>query len=181
MVCDRCIMTVQDVLEELGYEVDSVSLGKAEVSEEIDGAAKLTEIDSKLQDKGFELIKKNNEALVEDIKSALIDYLTYLENKDNPVKVSEYLAEKLHHNYSYLSNRFSNYENTTIEQHIIQLKIERVKELLTYEEMTLSEIAYKLNYSSVQYLSNQFKKVMGMTVTAFKKEETISRKSFDTV
>lgn len=181
MVCDRCIMTVRHVLEDLGYRVKAVSLGKAEVTEEINESAKLNEINSKLQEKGFELIKQNSEALVEDIKAALIDYLKYLQNEDNPVKVSEYLAEKLNHNYSYLSNRYSSYEDTTIEQHVIQLKIERVKELLTYEEMTLSEIAWELNYSSVQYLSNQFKKVTGMTVTEFKKEENISRKSFDAV
>lgn len=182
MVCDRCIMTVQEVLEELDYQVETVVLGKAKVLEDVDDAASLQNINEGLQAKGFELIKQNGEVLIEEIKAALIDYLQYLEAEEQPEKVSEYLAGELHHNYSYLSNQFSSREHTTIEQYLIHLKIERVKELLTYEEMTLSEIAWKLNYSSVQYLSNQFKKVTGETVSSFRKDmDEESRQSLDAI
>lgn len=180
MVCDRCVMTVREVLEDLGYQVDLISLGRAEIKEEPDDD-QVWEIDQKLREKGFELIKENSKALIEEVKAHLISYLEHIENEDNPEKLSVYLSENLHHNYSYLSNRFSQETDTTIEQHFIHLKIERVKELLTYKEMTLSEIAWKLNYSSVQYLSNQFKKVTGMSVTAFKNKDEDSRKPFDAI
>lgn len=181
MVCDRCIMTVRQVLEDLDYKVDSVSLGTAEIQEDPD-RSQLKEIDQELRDKGFELIKESSEALTEEIKAHLIDYLKYIEDNDRPKKLSEFLSDRLHHNYSYLSNHFSAKENLTIERYFIHLKVERVKELLTYEEMTLSEIAWKLNYSSVQYLSNQFKKVTGETVSAFRKYmDDSSRKSLDTI
>lgn len=181
MVCDRCIMSVRDVLEDLGFRVNSVSLGQADIVEN-PGEEELELIAEKLRDKGFELIRKNKEALVEQIKAQLIKYLKYLESEDNPKKLSDYLSEHLHHNYSYLSNRFSTLEHSTIENYLIHLKIERVKELLSYEEMTLSEIAWKLNYSSVQYLSNQFKKVTGETVSSFRKHmNKDTRRSLDTI
>lgn len=181
MVCDRCIMSVREVLKNLEYNVDSVVLGKADISED----PKQDEFDAiaeKLGDKGFELIKENSEALIEEIKAQLIKFLEHIEAEENPKKLSEYLADKLHHNYSYLSNRFSTQENLTVEQYFIHLKIERVKELLTYQEMTLSEIAWKLNYSSVQYLSNQFKKVTGETVSSFRKHmDDTSRQSLNAI
>lgn len=181
MVCDRCVMTVREVLEDLGYQVDSVSLGNAEVSEEL-VKDQLDEIDEQLRGKGFELIKERGRALIEQIKAQLIEYLHYIEEVEQPQKLSGYLSEHLHRNYSYLSNSFSSQENFTIEQYLIHLKIERVKELLTYEEMTLSEIAWKLNYSSVQYLSNQFKKVTGETVSSFQKNmDTEDRQSLDAI
>lgn len=181
MVCDRCIMTVREVLQDLGYQVESVSLGKAVIRE---GPAEqqLDEIAHELNGKGFELIREREQEFVEQIKAQLINYLNYIEAEDEPKKLSEYLSEQLHHNYSYLSNRFSTWENSTIEQYLIRLKIERVKELLTYQELTLSEIAWKLNYSSVQYLSNQFKKVTGETVSSFQKHmDEDSRQSLDAI
>jgi len=181
MVCDRCIMSVQEVLENQGFSVGKVVLGEAEINETPD-KEELSKISEELRGKGFELIRENKEALVEQIKAQLIDYVKLLESEDAPPKLSDYLSTKLHHNYSYLSNRFSSHENWTIENYLIQLKIERVKELLTYEELTLSEIAWKLNYSSVQYLSNQFKKVTGETVSSFRKNMNAdSRKSLDTI
>lgn len=181
MVCDRCIMTVREVLEDLSHEVNSVTLGKARVSDDLD-KDQLTRIDKQLKEKGFELIKEKNQALIEQIKAQLIEYLKYIEEEEHPQKLSEYLSEHLHRNYSYLSNSFSSQENLTIEQYLIHLKIERVKELLTYEEMTLSEIAWELNYSSVQYLSNQFKKVTGETVSSFQKHmDAKDRQSLDTI
>ena len=180
MVCDRCIMTVQEVLEHLDYEVTSVELGQAEIKETV-GQNELANIDEQLQQKGFALAQQSNEALVEEIKTTLIDYLKQIEEQRDLKKLSVYLSNHLNRNYSYLSNQFSSATDTTIEQYFIRLKIERVKELLTYEELTLSEIAWRLNYSSVQYLSNQFKKITGMTVTEFKKSENTSRKSLDSV
>lgn len=181
MVCDRCVMTVRQVLEDLGHKVESVKLGQAEISEQLN-EEQLNTTDKKLREKGFELIKENSKALVEQVKTELINYLEHIEKEEEPKKLSEYLSEQLHHNYSYMSNQFSAQEDLTIEQHLIHLKIERVKELLTYEEMTLSEIAWKLNYSSVQYLSNQFKKVTGETVSHFRKHMNAgSRQSLDAI
>lgn len=179
MVCDRCIMTVRYALEELGYEVREVSLGEAGI-EETAGDEDLERINRKLQSYGFELIRKGSSALVEKIKSQLIRYREHIEESEDPEKLSDYLARHLHYNYSYLSNLFSKQEEITIEQYLIRLKIERVKELLTYEDLTLSEIAWKLNYSSVQYLSNQFKSITGETVSSFRKHmNSNSRRSLD--
>lgn len=179
MVCDRCIMTVQRVLEDLGYEVREIALGEVEIAGSLD-EEELDEIHDKLQGYGFELIQKGSPALVEKIKSQLIHYRDYIEENENTDNISTFLTDKLHHNYSYLSNLFSGHEGITIEQYLIRLKIERVKELLSYEDMTLSEIAWKLNYSSVQYLSNQFKSVTGETVSSFRKHNSENpRKSLD--
>lgn len=181
MVCDRCIVSVREVLENLDHKVEAVELGQAQIVESPTGTDR-DEIAKALRDKGFELISDKGQVLVEKIKAQLITYLEKLETDDSSPKISEYLADKLHHNYSYLSNRFSSEQNITIEQYLIQLKIERVKELLTYEELTLSEIAWKLNYSSVQYLSNQFKKVTGETVSSFRKHmDEQGRQSLDAI
>jgi len=181
MVCDRCIMTVQQVLEDLGFEVESVVLGKVTVTNEV-GSDEMEKISEELVDKGFELLKKNDKALLEQIKVQLIDYLKYLEDTEDPDNVSVFLEEKMQYNYSYLSKYFSDYGDVTIEKYIINLKIERVKELLTYDELTLSEIAWKLNYSSVQYLSNQFKKITGETVSSFRSHsDERGRQSLDAV
>lgn len=181
MVCDRCIMTVNDELKKLGYKVNSVSLGEANIEEKPD-QSEIGIIGKKLDDKGFELITDKKDELVERIKVRLISYLKDIEEIDNPPKVSSYLKEHLNYNYAYLSDHFSQKTDTTIEQYLINLKIERVKELLSYRELTLSEIAWKLNYSSVQYLSNQFKKVAGETVSSFRKHmDEQSRKSLDSI
>lgn len=181
MVCDRCITTVRDLIEEAGYEVCFVELGKAEITED-PSSEDIAGIARKLRSRGFELITEQQHALVEEIRARLIDYLDHIEAEEDPQKVSDYLAEQLHHNYSYLSSRFSTQTNYTIEQYLIQLKIERVKELLSYEELTLSEIAWKLNYSSVQYLSNQFKKITGETVSSFRQHlDTSGRRPLDAV
>jgi len=177
MVCPRCVMVVRETLEDLGLDVKGVELGKAVIdsSETID----VEEIDRKLQEYGFELIKGKNQQLVEQIKTLLIKYVQQLEENEEPPKVSKYLSEKLHQNYSSLSSVFSEQEETTIEKYLIHLKIERVKELLSYGEMTLSEIAWKLNYSSVAYLSSQFKQITGMSVTDYKKARDSFRKPLD--
>lgn len=181
MVCDRCIMTVREELQKLDYNVTSVSLGEAEIAETPDGD-KLDIIARSLRDKGFELITNKKDQLLEKIKVHVIAYLKHLEESKDPQKVSSYLEDNLNYNYAYLSDYFSQHSGTTIEKHLINLKIERVKELLTYDELTLSEIAWKLNYSSVQYLSNQFKKITGETVSSFRKQlDEKSRQSLDAI
>lgn len=177
MVCPRCIMVVRDTLEDLGFRVYDVELGKAVVKP--DENISRERINKKLKEYGFELLEGKNQQLVEQIKTLLINYVQNLEEAEDTPKVSEYLSEKLHQNYSSLSSAFSESEATTIEKYLIHLKIERVKELLSYGELTLSEIAWKLNYSSVAHLSNQFKKITGMSVTDYKKVRDSFRKPLD--
>lgn len=179
MVCPRCEMVVRETLEELGYRVHEVELGKAVVEE--DESIILKEVNKELSEYGFELITGKNQQLVEQIKNHLLSYVQDLEEAENQKKVSKYLSKKLHQNYSSLSTAFSESEDTTIEKYVIHLKIERVKELLSYGELTLSEIAWKLNYSSVAHLSNQFKKITGMSVTDYKKARDSFRNSLDDI
>ena len=177
MVCPRCIMVVRETLEDLGFEVLDVELGKAVVASK--NSIPSGKVDQKLNEYGFELIQGKNQQLVEQIKTQLIEYVQKLEKTEYLPKVSDYLADKLHQNYSSLSTMFSENEDITIEKYLIHLKIERVKELLSYGEMTLSEIAWKLNYSSVAHLSNQFKQITGMSVTDYKKARDSFRKPLD--
>jgi AraC family transcriptional regulator len=176
MVCPRCIRTVSETLGGLGLSVKRVQLGEAEVGE---NDIPLPEIDQALQTQGFELVQEKEEQTVARIKATLIDYLAMLETNKQPVNLSAYLSERLYASYPHLSKTFSRAENTTIEKYFILLKIERVKELLSYQELTLSEIAFRLHYSSVQALSNQFKKVTGLSVSDFRHEGSAARKSLD--
>ena len=177
MVCPRCVMAVRETLEELGFSVEKVELGRAEVSSA--NVIKTSTVDEKLKEYGFEFIRGKDQQLVERIKTLLINYVQNLEEKDESEKLSEYLSKHLHQNYSSLSSSFSEQEDITLEKYLIHLKIERVKELLSYDEMTLSEIAFKLNYSSVGHLSNQFKQVTGMSATDYKKARESFRKPLD--
>jgi len=177
MVCPRCIMVVEDALKELGFDVQKVELGKAKV--ETNDSIGSEEVNKKLKEYGFELLESKNRQLVERIKTLLIKYIQDSEQEEEMPNVSEYLAENLHRNYSMLSSNFSEAEEITIEKYLIHLKIERVKELLSYGELTLSEIACRLNYSSVAHLSNQFKKITGMSVTDYKKARDSFRKPLD--
>ncbi len=177
MVCPRCVMVVRETLEKLGFDVRTVELGRAVVTP--DDSIPLEKVDEKLQEYGFELIQGKDRQLVERIKSLLIRYVRNLEESEEAPKLSDYLSEKMHQHYSSLSSAFSENENTTIEKYVIHLKIERVKELLSYGELTLSEIAFKLNYSSVAHLSNQFRQITGMSVTDYKKARDSFRKPLD--
>lgn len=179
MVCPRCVTVVRQTLEEAGLAVQNVELGKAWVKSGHDISAQ--ELDSALKKHGFELIDSKDQQLVEQIKTLLIQYVQQLEQQNENPKLSDYLSEHLHKNYASLSSSFSQSENTTLEKYLIHLKIERVKELLSYNELTLSEIAFKLNYSSVAHLSNQFKQVAGMSPTDYKKAQQSFRKSLDEV
>lgn len=181
MVCDRCIMAVETVLDELGFDVREISLGNVVIAANPNDE-QLNKISQELSSVGFELITDREDELLEELKVQLLSYLHHLEDTEDPPKLSSYLEQKLSYNYSYLSNYFSDHGSITIEKYLINLKIERVKELLTYEELTLSEIAWKLNYSSVQYLSNQFKKITGETVSSFRSQVNRgSRRALDSI
>jgi AraC family transcriptional regulator len=172
MVCPRCISAVTEVLNQHGATVEEVVLGEARVKLPLPD---LRQVDEDLQKIGFELIYDKEKQLAEQIKAILIDYLQHLKTEYKPITTSAYLAEKTGQNYQYLSKLFSKYENLTIEKYYIRLKIERVKELLSYNELTLSEIAWELKYSSVQHLSNQFKKVTGVSVSDYKSSPASGR------
>lgn len=179
MVCDRCRMAVQSELKGLNLHPTSVELGVIELAEDELTEAQATAAKSRLQDLGFELLEDRKSQTVEAIKTAVIE-LIHRDNDEPKLKHSEYLAQKLHYDYPYLSKLFSDAEGVTIEQYSIQQKIERVKELLAYGELTLSEISYQLGYSSVAALSAQFKKVTGVTPSAYK-DGAMDRKTLDKV
>ncbi|MEO6834169.1 MAG: AraC family transcriptional regulator [Chitinophagaceae bacterium] len=167
MVCDRCIMVVQRELELLDLHPISVELGVIELSESSLTEAQATAATSRLQSLGFELLEDRKSQTIEAIKTAVIE-LIHQQNDDTRIKHSEYLALTLGLDYPYLSRIFSEEQDTTIEQYIILQKIEKVKELLSYGELTLSEIAWQMGYSSVAALSTQFKKMVGVTPSGYK-------------
>lgn len=177
MVCNRCKMVVKDALIKLDVHATSIELGEVEITEELD-AEKKVELHNLLQSYGFELIDDKKSRLIEKIKNSIVDLVQYSEDQLK-INFSEHISKKLHHDYNYLSNLFSEVEGTTIEKYFISQKIEKVKELLKYDELSLSEIADKLNYSSVAYLSNQFKKQTGLTPTFYKSLKQNSRKNLD--
>ncbi len=167
MVSLRCQMMVKAELSKIGLRCGKVELGVVEILDKI-SPEKQEELKMGLQKFGLELLNSNKAILIEKIKSAVIE-MVHIQNGLPQRKNSDYLCDKLHHNYTYLANVFSETTGTTIEHFIIAHKIERVKELLIYDDMNIAEISYKLNYSSVAHLSNQFKKVIGITPSYFKK------------
>lgn len=177
MVCNRCKMVVKSIFEKSGFHPTQIELGEI-VLQENDISEVKENLILELRSFGFDLLNDKKTQTIEKVKSLIIDLV---HNKDNSLEVtlSEYLSHELHIDYSSLSNLFSEVEGITIEKYYILQKIEKVKELLVYDELTLSEIAYKLNYSSVAYLSNQFKKVIGLTSTHFKKLKERKRKALD--
>jgi AraC family transcriptional regulator len=175
MVCPRCISTVTRVLQESGLEVESVKLGEARIQ----GSPDYARLKAALQPEGFEVIYNREQQLSESIKNILIGYLEHYQSHYEPVTTSVFLSEKLQLPYQQLSKAFSRQEGITIEKYFIKLKIEKVKELLSYNQLTLSEIAYQLKYSSVQHLSNQFKKVTGLSVSDYKQHPAAPRTSLD--
>lgn len=178
MVCGRCIKTVANILKNAGLDVQSVQLGKAVMS---DGISKeqLDAIRHQLAAEGFELLDDRRSKLVEQIKNEIIRLVHYGELDEMKQNLSDYLGGKLHRDYHYLSNLFSSVESTTIEQYFILQKIEKAKELLVYDELSLSQIAFRLGYSSVAHLSAQFKKVTGFTPSRFKKLKGHPRRHLD--
>lgn len=172
-------MVVRDEFRELGFEPTSVELGIVTLPNELTVEDK-ENIKSVLKPLGFELIDDKRARLIELIKSNIIQ-LVHSNNSDLKTNLSDYLTERVNHDYSFLSNLFSETENTTIEKYFIAQKIERVKELLVYDELSLSEIADLMNYSSSAHLSAQFKKVTGLTPSHFKKVKENKRKPLDLV
>jgi len=180
MVCNRCIMAVESELNKLNLKPVSVILGEAVIDSNPDNTT-LEVLRQNLQTIGFELIDDKKSRFVEQIKTEIISYVHYDKEVEGSVNFSEHLSRTLQHEYSYLSNLFSSVVGMTIEKFVILQRIERVKELLVYDELTLSEISWKTGYSSVQHLSNQFKKVIGMSPTAYKKMQEHNRKTLDEV
>lgn len=168
MVSLRCKMIVKSILQNMHLRLTTLELGEVELAEEELSAQQYAELKKALLSYGFELLEDKKSMLIEKIKNIIIEMIHY---SDEPplLNFSSYLSEKLNYDYNYLSNLFSEVKGSTIENYIISHKIERAKELLIYNELTLTEIAEKLHYSSVAHLSNQFKKVTGLTPSFFKK------------
>jgi AraC-like DNA-binding protein len=161
MVCSRCKMVVKSELEKLGLHLIAVELGIVKIEETLDDSF-LNVVNTSLKKFGFAVIDDKKDKIIERIKNLIIELVHY-HNNDLNINLSVYLSTALLQDYNSLSKLFSEEENMTIEHYFISQKIEKVKELLTYNELTLSEIADQLNYSTVAYLSNQFKKTTGFT------------------
>ncbi len=177
MVSIRCKMVVKAELEKLGIDYGTVELGEAEVKGPL-SAQQREQIKSALLKSGLELMDDKKAMLIEKIKNVVVELIHYSEELPK-TNFSDFLSEKLDYDYTYLANLFSEVQGTTIQQYIIIHKIERVKELLVYDELNLTEIAHKLHYSSVAHLSNQFKKITGLTPTHFKKLRYKRRKMLE--
>lgn len=172
-------MAVQRVFEDLGYPPVWISLGEVETAYPI-LENELKKLRKALVNYGFELIDDTKSQLIEKIKNIIVQSIHH-NHEDLKINYSEYIESHLNRDYAYLSSLFSEVEGTTIEKYIILQKIERVKELLVYDELTLSEIAYQMGYSNVAYLSNQFKKVTGLTPSHFKQVKENKRKPLDEI
>ena len=183
MVCNRCIMVVKQELERQGLHPEKVSLGEVTIKEDSLSDDQQDKLDSALIGLGFQRIDDKKARLIEAIKNKIIKMIHHSDNVDLKYNWSDVLAEEIHYEYNYLSNLFSSVEGVTLEQYIIRQKIEKVKELLFYDELSLSEIANKLGYSSVAHLSGQFKKITGFTPSEMKKSRNLdqNRKPLDSV
>lgn len=183
MVCDRCKMVVNQELEKLGYHPEKVALGEVVLKENNLTTEQQKQIDEALMAVGFVRIDDRKARLIETIKNKIIQMIHGADRINLKVNWSTLLADEAHYEYGYLSNLFSSMEGITLEQYIIRQKIERVKELLFYDELNLSEIADRLGYSSVAHLSGQFKKITGLTPSELKKSRNIDqeRKSLDSI
>jgi len=179
MVCDRCIKVVKEELEKLGFDIKSIKLGEAVIKNAPENFP-YEVVKTVLGKNGFELLEGRKARIIEQVKIELIK-LIHAEEVIPDINLSEYLGGKLNLEYHYISSLFSSVENITIEQYFIMQKVERVKELLKYDELTLSEISFKLGYSSVQHLSNQFRKVTGFTASQYKSNSENLRKPLDKV
>lgn len=177
MVCNRCLIAVKSELEKLGLHLSNIGLGFVETDTDISDTKRL-EVAIKLKEIGFELINDKKAQLVEKVKNLIVKLVHY-QNNDIPINLSAYLIKEIPQDYNTLSHIFSDEVGTTIEKYFILQKIEKVKELLIYDELTLSEISYRLNYSSVSYLSNQFKNITGITPSEFKKAKQSGRIELD--
>lgn len=179
MVSIRCKMIVKEELKKLNLHYILVNLGEAEIMENIDKPQR-EELRTALLKWGFELMDDKKSILIEKIKNVVVEMIHYADELPR-TNFSDFLSTKLSYDYTYLSNLFSEVEGTTIEHYIIAHKIERIKELIMYDELNITEIAWKMNYSSVAHLSNQFKKVTGLSPTHFKQLKDKKRNSIEEV
>ena len=180
MVCNRCIKVVSDEINQLGHQIISIQLGKLVLQGDIT-PEELKSIGEVLEKNDFEIINNKQHELIESVKIIIIEYVQNFEEQQNKLKFSEFLSQKTGQNYFSLSRLFSSFEGITIEKYLILQKIEKVKELLTYNEATLSEIAFDMGYSSSAHLSAQFKKITGMAPSAFKNLRKSARKPIDKI
>ncbi|WP_461638243.1 AraC family transcriptional regulator [Labilibaculum euxinus] len=175
MVCNCCVRILSMSLKENSIQVDKIRLGMATITYDTD-ELDMEKINSIIQENGMELVVGHEQKIVERIKTAVIELIHQMNNADSIVQKSEYLVGKLGLSYQQLSKIFSRHESITLERFIILNKIERIKELIDQEEYTLSEIAFLMDYSSVQYLSNQFHKITGLSVSEYKKNQEDNKK-----
>ena len=180
MVCPRCSKVVREELDKLGYTTTIERLGLARINY-TGKQPDMNKIAQTLEQNGFELLVDKNAEIIDNLKTLIIDLIYQDGLEEMNSNMSDYLAQKLNHDYSFLSTLFSSVEGMTIEKYFILQKIERIKELLIYDELTLSEIANRLGYNNVQYLSNQFKKVTGMNPSRFKSLRGRTRNSIDKI
>jgi AraC family transcriptional regulator len=176
MVCQRCVMSVENILKTQQVPYSKVSLGEVDLERELN-PTETKNIEAELKQVGFELITGRTNKIVEDIKQLVMEYIGLGDDKKS--KLSSFITAKLHYDYSYLSDLFSSIEGITIEQYLIVQRIEKVKELLVYDQLSLTEIAFQVGFSSVHHLSAQFKKVTGLTPTHFKKIGSEKRRALD--
>lgn len=179
MVCIRCKMVVKSELEKIGLHYRFVELGEADVVEE-PTVEQISELKIALIKDGLELMDDKKSILVERIKTIIIELVHYTDEQIK-INLSDFISEKLNYNYTYLANLFSEVKGTTIENFYLAHKIEKVKELLVYDELNLTEIAFKMHYSSVAHLSNQFKKMTGLTPSHFKNLKSKRRNTLGNV
>lgn len=179
MVSNRCKMVVKEELKKLGLHYVIVDLGEVDVMETLT-LNQREKLKIALHESGLELMDDKRAVLIEKIKNVIIELVHY---SDEAIKInfSNYLSEKLHQDYTYLSNLFSEVQGTTIEQYLISHKVERIKELIIYGELNITEIAWKMNYSSVAHLSSQFKKVTGLSPSHFKQLKNKRRKPIEEI
>lgn len=179
MVCDRCKMAVEQVLKDVGLTPERIDLGEVWVID-VPTEAQLAQLKTRLEALGFELLDDQRQQMIERMKTAIIA-LVHHHQGNKTLNLSVYLSQLLHRDYSALSKLFSEVTGLTIERYFIMQRIERVKELIRYDELTLTEIAYQMNYSSVAHLSSQFRSVTGMTPTQFRFMKTAQRANLDEV
>ncbi len=167
MVCNRCNIVVTDILAKLGLNGAAVSLGEVDLGDITISPAQTETLQKQLEELGFELINDKKSRLIETIKKRVIELVRQLDGQDH-IKLSDYLTKHIAYEYNYLSSLFSSVEGITLERYFILQKIEKVKELLVYDELSLTEISFQTGYSSLSHLSNQFKSVTGLSPSHFK-------------
>lgn len=179
MVCPRCISAVKQIMQELQIPYKNVKLGEIELEGSMDETKKI-QLSQALEEVGFSLIDDRKSRLIEHMKNMVIQKIHH-SNEVLDVKWADFIADRLNYDYKYLGMLFSSVESITLEQYIIRQKVERVKELMIYDELTLSQIAFQLGYSSTSHLSSQFKKITGMPPSEFKNTVGRKRNNLDSI